>query len=98
MRLWIDDVRKPEDHGWADAHWARTAHEANNMLRTGLVTEVSFDHDLGTGPTAYTCATLVEQLVAEGKIPCPKWFVHSANPVGKKRIEAAMHSAERLAS
>jgi len=97
MNLWIDDIRNPKDHGWAGAHWAKTAHEANEIIRTGKVTSVSFDHDLGAGPAAYECAKLIEKLCAEGKIMCPIWRIHSSNPVGRQRIAAAMLSAERLA-
>jgi hypothetical protein len=41
-------------------------------------------------------AKRIEQWVMEGKIPLPIWEVHSANPVGRQNIEAAMRSAERL--
>jgi hypothetical protein len=41
--VWLDDVR-PAPRGWRRA---RTPDEAINLLRTGRVTELSLDHDLG---------------------------------------------------
>lgn len=43
MKLWHDDTR-PAPDGWV---WARTNREARRYLRTGEVTEISLDHDLG---------------------------------------------------
>jgi len=43
-KLWHDDVRRPPDDSWL---WARTNEEAMAILRTGGVTEISLDYDLG---------------------------------------------------
>ena len=43
MKLWHDDIR-PAPEGWT---WARTNERAQELLRTGKVTEASLDHDLG---------------------------------------------------
>ncbi len=43
MRLWHDDIREAPE-GWVVA---RTNAEAMHYLRTGEVTEISLDHDLG---------------------------------------------------
>jgi hypothetical protein len=89
--LFLDDLRQPPD----GAVCCRTAKEALRLLETGQVTHISFDHDLGTTLTGYDVAKRIEQWVMEGKIPLPSWEVHSANPVGRQNIEAAMRSAER---
>lgn len=43
MKLWHDDCRRPPE-GWV---WARTNKDAKVWLCTGMVTEISLDHDLG---------------------------------------------------
>jgi hypothetical protein len=43
MKLWHDDIR-PAPDGWV---WARTNTEAQKLLQTGEVEEISMDHDLG---------------------------------------------------
>lgn len=91
MFLFLDDLREPPE----GAILCRTAEEAIRLIETGQVTLIDFDHDLGEGPTGYDVANRIEELVAAGKIPMPAWRIHSANPVGRKNIEAAMRAAER---
>lgn len=93
MRVWLDDVR-PMPNGY-DIH-ARTAREAIRLLQSGSVAAISFDHDLGTGPDGCDVATVIEAGAACGQIGPIEWAIHSANPVGRQRIEAAMQSAERF--
>jgi len=106
MRLWIDDVRPmPDDYDL----WAKTAIEAKVYIGSNLdITHVSFDHDLGDeNGTGYDVACFVE-VISESDYwlrnrpevkPIIKpftWDIHSANPVGSKRIEQAMKNAERF--
>lgn len=93
MKLFVDDVRDPS---FVD-HWeiARTFADAEKLIRSGEVTHISLDHDLGEEKTGYDLACLIEELAVSGKIPFPDWRVHSANPVGKMRIQQALISAER---
>lgn len=92
--IFLDDLRDPPP----DATLCRTAQAAIRLIESGVVTRISFGHDLGTELTGYDVAKRIEQLVAEGKIAMPRWQVHSANPVGRANIEAAMRSAERYAT
>lgn len=94
IRLWLDDER-PAPEGWTHV---RTAGEAIEVIATGGVVEVSFDHDLGVAEagTGYELAVWIEERAATGEIAELNWAVHSANPVGRARIEAAMRSAERF--
>ena len=92
MKVWLDD-RRPAPKGWRRA---KTADEAIRLLDTDEVEIISFDHDLGTLETGYTVAEYLEYSAASGTLERVKWRVHSANPVGRKRIEVAMHSAERF--
>lgn len=47
--------------------------------------------------TGYDVACCIEEMVQAGRIKMPGWACHSANPSGKKKIEAAMQSAEAFA-
>src|SRR5439155_2676500 len=46
MKVWLDDRRSPypDPDSWT---WVRTPAEAIELLKTGEVTEISLDHDLG---------------------------------------------------
>lgn len=97
MNIWLDDIRDPKIHDpkgtWI---WVKTADEAINALRTGNVKLISLDHDLGTDPdTGYTVAVWIEEQAWEGNLPELDWRVHSANPVGAKKIEAALFCADK---
>ena len=94
MRVWLDDVREmPEGFDY----WARTAHAVVSLLLHGHdVTYISFDHDLGQEKTGYSVATTIESMIQGGFLTkMIEYDVHSANPVGRKRIIQAMESARR---
>ena len=84
------------DHGRVEAVWVKTAEEAITILREGKVIFISFDHDLGTELDGHDVATEIERFVHDGMIRMPEWAVHSANPIGKAEIAAAMKSAEKF--
>ncbi len=94
-RVFLDDVRQAPA-GWTRAY---TAREAIALLAAGDVVEISLDHDLGdeaTCGTGYQVATWIEEQVAvHGFVP-PKIAIHSANVVGRARMEQAIASIERL--
>jgi hypothetical protein len=97
--LWLDDVREAPT-GWVHV---RTPEEAINLLRTGEVEAISLDHDLGLATpeaerTGYDVLAWLEKEVATGTWQCevPKIQVHSANPVGRRRMEQAIASIQRL--
>jgi hypothetical protein len=95
VRLWLDDIR-PAPPGWVHA---RTATEAIAVLRAGSVVEVSLDHDLGDDPAAgdgYAVASWIEEMAAQGSLAPILHAVHSSNPAGRARMEAALRSADRF--
>lgn len=51
MKVWLDDLRT-EPPGWTRA---RTMGEAQDLLLTHIVEEMSLDHDLGTEPPCDAC-------------------------------------------
>ena len=93
MKIWLDDKRPmPEGYDF----WAKTGEQAIHALSVFYVDKISFDHDLGKGKDGYEVAKYIELLAAIGDFDPPEWEVHSANPVGRKRINMAMLGAESL--
>lgn len=92
VKIYLDDVRTPSP-GSVDFTICRTAEEAIKFIDSLNVVLISFDHDLGTELTGYSVACHIEERVYLGKMKCPRWIIHSANPVGRKQIQSAMESA-----
>ena len=98
MKVWLDDMR-PAPTGWVHV---RTPEEVIELLRGGGVEELSLDHDLGLDVgarerTGYDVLVWLEREIALGRwaFPLPAIGVHSANPVGRKRMEQAIASIRR---
>jgi len=93
MKIWLDDIREPPDDGWL---WATTVRVVK-MLKLEAMEEISLDHDLGENqPTGYDLIKWLEQKVITEGYSSPKIRVHSANPVGRKNIEAAVKRIEEF--
>jgi len=94
MRVWLDDIRlMPEGY---DVH-AKTAEQIINLLKTGEVTKISLDHDLGEyGGTGYEVAKYIEKAAYYKEIPKLEWRIHSANPVGIIDMMLALKNADRF--
>lgn len=90
IRLWVDDVR-PAPKGWTHA---KTSRDALRLLH--LAIEISFDHDLGGDDTSMPVAREIERRAYEERRKPPIWHVHSANPVGRKNLDAALLSADNF--
>lgn len=93
LRVWLDDCRPmPDDFDV----WAKTAAEAIALIESRTVAFISLDHDLGDEAscgTGYQVAKRIEELAHDQAIPPMDWAVHSANPVGRANMEAAMRVA-----
>lgn len=84
MKLYLDDLREPKTTGWLIA---RDVETALKLFKTGLVTEMSLDHDLGENAlTGYDFLREVEELVVTQGYTLPMCNIHSANPVGVSRM------------
>ena len=95
LRVYLDDCR-PKPEGF-DIR-VLTAPEAIDILAQCEVEHISLDHDLGLLPEegcGYDVAKWIEEAAFHGNIPRLTWAIHSANPVGRKRMEAALTNADR---
>lgn len=92
-KLWIDDLRPPPDDTW---EWAKDLGDTWDLLDMQEFELISFDHDLGGDQTTMPIARWIEEQANEGKRQPPKWAIHSANPVGRQNLEAALTSADTL--
>lgn len=89
MKVYLDDIREAPD-GWIRT---RTVKETLRLLATQPqeVTHLSLDHDLGnTEESGYDVICWIERNVMIGFIP-PEITVHSANPVGRARMEVGIN-------
>jgi len=100
MKIFLDD--DPRRDSWVDDTWtiARTVNEAMLLLAHNHCEILSLDHDLGENvKTGYDLMTWLEFEAAGGKswplIP-DQFEIHSANPVGRKNMQAAIDSIERM--
>lgn len=89
MKLFLDDVRTP-DAGW---ELVRTAEECIEALSTGMVEELSLDHDLGYDKTGYDVLSWIEEKVITSNFKPPRIItIHSQNPAGVDRMKLALQS------
>lgn len=103
-KLFIDDIRRPYDSSW---HLAISYDEAIEFLKHNhnVVSEISFDHDLGMDPNsdqvAYTGMDVAWWLVdahTDGVISLQnltRVIVHSANPIGAANIAGLLDCYRR---
>ena len=98
-KLYLDDIRPLPDNTYI---LARSYNEAiTYVINNGIPDFISFDHDLGDDekknllPSGYDFAKwLVEQdMNLNYLFPANfSFYVHSANPVGKKNIESYLNN------
>lgn len=96
MNVFLDDER-PAPSGWIPVRWPD---EAIALLETGLVLEISLDHDLGDDQrgTGYDVILWIEEAVALRAFKPPVIKVHSANSSARQKMLAGIAAIERLAS
>lgn len=94
MRIFLDDERIPPK-GWVLVRWPD---EAIDLLKTGKVTEISLDHDLGDDErgTGNDVILWIEEQVATSSFDPPIISVHSANSSARKKMEAGIKSINRF--
>jgi len=94
VKVYLDDER-PTPPGWIGVRWPD---EAIQLLQTGVVTELSLDHDLGDDArgTGYTVLLWVEEAVAvRGFVP-PAITIHTANAAARQKMLLGARAIRRL--
>jgi len=88
MKVYLDDIREAPE-GWIRT---KTVDETIDLLKTGKVTHLSLDHDLGPVlEVGSDVLTWIEFHVAKGVFTAPDYmYVHSANPPAKERMQRAI--------
>lgn len=94
MKVFLDDERETPS-GWRRVYWPD---EAIELLKTGAVTEISLDHDLGDDDrgTGYDVVKWIEQAVALHEYKPPEISIHSANTSARIKMEAGVAAIKRL--
>lgn len=99
VKLFLDDLRDPPDTGWIVV---RSFDECTEYLwENGIPDVISFDHDLGIGPTGYDVAKWIIEKNLDGKLDIPEnfsYYIHSANPIGKKNIQTLLDNFMKMIS
>jgi len=88
MKVYLDDERKTPE-GWARVYWPD---EAIALLKSGDVTEISLDHDLGDDErgTGYDVVLWIEEAVITQGFKPPVMRVHSANSSAREKMESGI--------
>ena len=102
MKLWLDDIRQ-EPEGWTRCF---RPEEVIELLQGGEVEEISLDYDLGLvdergiDRNGEDVLKWIEREVVEqgSSFRLPVIRIHSANPVGRQRLERALEAITRRAS
>ena len=96
IRIWLDDER-PSPKGWIHFDNVPDLIKFYEKNYKNII-EMSLDHDLGEGKQeGYKFLVWLEKKVLWDKLykSIPDIHVHSANPVGKKRMEQTIQSIKR---
>lgn len=99
--LWLDDIREPWKHGYINADWVKTAAEAIAALQTMKYDFASLDHDLSEEHYPWACDDITRTIGTGYDVICwlennPEFWpprgvrVHSANPVGRERMQVVV--------
>jgi hypothetical protein len=94
MKVYLDDIRIPTSD-WVRARWPI---DVIKLLKTGLVTEISLDHDLGNDNrgTGYDVLLWIEEAVANTSFIPPKITIHTSNTSAYQKMEAAVNKINSL--
>lgn len=94
MNVYMDDLRLgPYNDAvfggfeWQDYVIVRSIANTKELLSSGLVFDLSLDHDMGSELTGYD---LVKWMADTNTWPKGKMFIHTANPVGRNNMVATI--------
>ncbi len=94
MQVYLDDERETPA-GWQRVYWPD---EAIALLKTGAVSEISLDHDLGDDErgTGYDVVLWIEEAVFSQGFKPPVIKVHSANSSAREKMERGIKKINQL--
>lgn len=93
--LWVDDERKiPFEYNCVVRDYDNAIKLIDKQWEN--IRHISLDHDLGEAKTGYDIACWIEKEVAIGRYAPFSIAVHSANPVGAKKIMSAIDNINRM--
>ena len=106
MRIWLDDIRNPNEWGRIGWTWTKTCDETIELLKHNDVTSLDLDHDLAIEATigmpckektGYDVLLWIEEQVVNNPeyVPPIMMFVHTANPAARPRMEAAIQRIKK---
>jgi hypothetical protein len=97
VQIFLDDMRDAPDPTW---RVFRSAEALISFLQEydGEIACLSLDHDLGLDvQTGYDAISWIEERVHNGQMKAPhRILVHSANPVGVRRISQAIAKIQAI--
>jgi len=96
VKVFLDDERQTPA-GWTRVYWPE---EAIELLKTGNVSEISLDHDLGDDEhgTGYDVILWIEEAVVTTGFRPPKITVHSANSSARAKMEQGIEQIYKYAN
>lgn len=96
MKIYLDDEREAPE-GWVHVYWPFQVIE---LLKTGEVTEISLDHDLGDDlrGTGYDVILWIEEAVYTEGFEPPDIYIHSANSSARQKMHAGISSIKQQAA
>ena len=94
MKVYLDDERATPQ-GWHRVYWPD---EAIKLLCSGVVSEISLDHDLGDDErgTGYDVVLWIEEAVATRGFRPPIIRVHSANSSAREKMERGIDAIMQI--
>jgi hypothetical protein len=92
VKVFLDDLREAPS-GWHRAYWPD---EVVSLLKSGNVTHLSLDHDLGDDVrgTGYDVILWIEKAVVTADFKPPALIVHSRNSSARPRMLAGIRAIE----
>lgn len=94
MKLWLDDARSmPSDY---DVH-VKSAFIAIELLKTGLITHIGLDHDLGPVEevgNGHMVSDFIEEAAYHKTLKPLTWSIQSSNAVEVERMTVTLKRAE----
>ena len=93
LKVFLDDIRTPPT-GWI---LTKTPEETIKLLKTGKVTDLSLDHDLGENVgNGYDVILWIEEEVYTFNFIPPNIKVHSSNVSAREKMEAGINKIYEL--